>query len=172
MRTQTHKLNPNPLRCSAYHEAGHAVVGVLGGLKLEIATIRPTDGSDPQCRWDNDYMETILKSDQKIRSSFTKRFAEMNLASRFSEAMACDMKSDEQQDSHHGDYLDLQRMRRKAGFGYFRLATIPKLKRRARALVKENAAAIAAVAERLLESATLDQIQIESIIKENPPPRR
>jgi hypothetical protein len=62
MRTQTHMLNPNPLRCCAYHEAGHAVVWVIGGIKLKIATIRPADGSDPQCRWDGDYINPILAS--------------------------------------------------------------------------------------------------------------
>ena len=45
-------LNPNPLRCSTYHEPGHGVVGISGGIELKLTALRPKDGSDPQCRWD------------------------------------------------------------------------------------------------------------------------
>ena len=131
MRTQTHMLNPNPLRCSAYHEAGHAVVGIVRGLKIKIATIRPADGLNPHCRWDQGYVDQMLKAEpRKIRGSFTRCFAEMSLASRYSEAFVCNIKSDEQRDSHHGDYLDAQFMRRRANLEYFSLGTVSRLKRR------------------------------------------
>jgi hypothetical protein len=105
---------------------------------------------------------------QKMRRSFTTCFAEMGLASRYSEAMACDTKSDEQRDARHGDYLDIQVMRRKAGLDYFSLMNVSKLKHRARTLVKQYAAAKTAVAERLLMCETLDRAEVENIIKRNP----
>jgi hypothetical protein len=170
MRTQTHMLNSNPLRCSAYHEAGHAVVGIARGLKLRIATIRPADGSDPNCRWDQDYIDQMLNAEpRRIRRSFTIAFAEMSLASRYSEALACNIKSDEQRDSHHGDYLGAQLMRHRATREFFSLATVSKLKRRACTLVTQYSVAITAVAERLLLCGGLDQADVKRIIEENPP---
>jgi hypothetical protein len=170
MRTQTHMLNLSPKKCSAYHEAGHAVVGIARGLKLKIATIRPADGSNPHCRWHQDYIDQMLKGKpRKTCRSFTRCFAEMSLASRYSEALRCNVKSDEQRDAHHGDYLDAQFMRRRAKLDYFSLANVSTLKRRARTLVTQYAAAITAVAERLLVCGGLDQADVELIIKENPP---
>ena len=67
MRTQTHMLNPNPKKCSAYHEAGHAVMGIIGGLRLKNVTIRVSDDCDPHCRWDRDYIYPILKSESQWR---------------------------------------------------------------------------------------------------------
>ena len=49
----------------------------------------------------------MMKSDQKMRTSFTRCFAKMSLAARHSEKMACDTTSDEQQDGRHADYLDI-----------------------------------------------------------------
>jgi hypothetical protein len=168
-RTQTHMSNPDPLRCDAYHEAGHAVVGIIRGLKLKIATVRPADGSDLQCRWDCSHIDKMLKSEQRLRRVFTKCFAEMSLASRYSEAMSCDTTSDEQRDAHHGDYIDAQFMLRRANLEYFSLATVSALKRRARTSVKQCATAIMTVVEKLLVCEGLDQVEIERIIKENPP---
>jgi hypothetical protein len=168
MRTQTHMLNPNPKNCSAYHEAGHAVVGIIGGLKLKTVTIRVTDDFDPHCRWDGDHINPILKSESlEAREAFTERFAETCLASRYSEAMRCDISSDEQRDSHHFDYLHLQNMRQKASLDEFSPETVEQLNRRARTLVKQYAAAITAVADRLLVCETLDQTEVENLIKEN-----
>ena len=169
MRTQTHMLNPNPLRCSAYHEAGHAVVGIARGLKLKIATVRPADASDPHCRWDQEYIVQMLNAKpRKICRSFTIYFAEMSLASRYSDALVCNVKSDEQRDSHHADYLDAQFMRRRANLEYFSLGAVSKLKRRARTLVTQYDSAVRAVAERLLACGGLDPAQIERIIEEKP----
>ena len=165
---QTHMLNPNPKKCSAYHEAGHAVVGIIGGLKLKTVTVRVTDNFDPHCRWDEDYINPILKSESlEPREDFTELFAEMCLASRYSEMLSCDISSDEQRDSHRFDWLDLQNIAR-AALSEFSLETVEQLNRRARTLVNQYAAAIRAVADRLLVCGTLDQTEVESIIKDNP----
>jgi hypothetical protein len=169
MRTQTHMLNPNPKKCSAYHEAGHAVVGIANGLLLKHVTIGGAGDHDPHCLWDRDYINPILESGSpEARESLTQRFAETCLASRYSEAMGCDISSDEQRDSHHFDHLGIQKTRRKASLDELSPETIEQLNSRARTLVKQYAAAITAVAERLLVRETLNQADIEDIIKENP----
>jgi hypothetical protein len=65
MRTQTHMLNPNPKKCSAYHEAGHAVVGIVRGLRLTHVTISESGDLDPYCRWDQGYIDEMLKSEPR-----------------------------------------------------------------------------------------------------------
>jgi ATP-dependent Zn protease len=170
MRTQTHMLNLSPKKCSAYHEAGHAVVGIVNGLRLKHVTISGSGDLDPHCRWDKDVLDPILESGSlEAREAFTGRFAEMSLASRYSEAMGCDITSDEQRDSHHGDYVHAQSIRRKASLDEFGPAMVERLTQRARTLVTQYAAAIKAVAEKLLECDGLDQADIERIIWENPP---
>jgi ATP-dependent Zn protease len=170
MRTQTHMLNSSPKKCIAYHEAGHAVVGIVNGLRLKHVTVSGSGDVDPHCRWDKVGIDPILESGSlEVRKAFTERFTEMSLASRYSEVMGCDISSDEQRDSHDGDYADAQSMRRTASLDEFDHGTVERLTQRARTLVTQYAAAITAVAERLLVCGELDQADIERIIEENPP---
>ena len=81
--------------------------------------------------------------------------------------MSCDISSDEQRDSHRFDCLDLQNMRQKASLDAFSPGTVEQLNRRARTLVKRYAAAITAIADRLLVCQTLDQTDVENLVKEN-----
>ena len=98
-RTQTHMLNSDAKKCSAYHEAGHAVVGVLGGLLLDYVTARETSAIDPHCKWKKEFIDRMLSNEGEERERFTDRFAEMCLAAEYAEALACDVSSDEQKEA-------------------------------------------------------------------------
>jgi hypothetical protein len=135
MRTTTADLNEKPKKCSAYHEAGHAVVGVARGIRLGYVTARETADLDPHCLWDRDHVNGMLANENaEVRSEFTERFAEMSLASRHSELMACRTDSDEQKDAAHCDYLGIEVMRWRARLDYFGLDRAEQLNESAKGI--------------------------------------
>jgi hypothetical protein len=167
MRIQSHMLNDNPLRCDAYHEAGHAVIGLLHGMRLKYASIRPPGGLDPHCRWDDAFIDPIVTTGTlEARRAFVAAFAEVSLASRHSEAIICTM-SDEQNDAHAGDLGDAQKMCLRAGLAEFTAAEIERVNARAGQLVHQHTGAITAIAEKLYVAATLTQQEIEAILEAN-----
>lgn len=68
----------------------------------------------------------------------------------FSEPIECELKSDEQKEARHYDYLDAQRMKYYCHKQYFGMSSeIPNIVDEAKALVEKHKAAIVAVAEQL-----------------------
>ena len=155
MASSTADLNPQPERCDAYHESGHAVVGVVRGLQLISVTVRDTGGMAPHCAWDHSWVDELVKRPDEpgvaeAIDAFTEFHAEMCLASRFAEALVCNIESREQQEALHYDYVDAERVRYERALRYFGWTTIEKLKRRPEALVNKYAKAIEMVANGVL----------------------
>jgi hypothetical protein len=172
MPTSTADLNPHPERCDAYHEAGHAVVGVVRGLQLTSVTGQDAGHTPPHCAWDHGWVNGLLDTaDQpgvpEQINAFTEFHAEMCLASRYAEALVCNVKSDEQQEALHYDYVDAERVRYQCGLGYFGWSRIQQLKQSAEALVNGHAKAIKMVADKLLAGQTLTKEQVAAIIEES-----
>ena len=174
MFTPTSNSNPEPARCDAYHEAGHAIVGVALNLQLDYVTAATTAELPPHCRWNYDQMYTLINhrsesSDDntdldKQLDDLSKRHAEMCLASRYSEALACNTESDEQTDAYHCDYLDAERIRYCCVGNYFGLRGIRTLEKSTFDLVQKHKAAIAVVADRLLNGERLSHEQVRNLL--------
>jgi hypothetical protein len=151
-RTTASDFNPDTKRCSAYHEAGHAVIGITLGLEIAYVTAKETDADDPHCKWSKEFIAKTLAAKEPYceLEAFTERFAKACLASRYSEAMICKTHSNEQEDAKHYDYLGIQVMRWRAGLFYFDPEQVERLSNQAERLVTDHALEIAAVAEQLL----------------------
>lgn len=174
MPSCTADLNADPRRCDAFHEAGHAVIAVVRGLRLTNVTGVDAIQMPPHCDFDHSEFEDLLDRrpepgvQERIRL-FTEHHAEMCLASHYSEAIACDTSSDEQKDALHCDYLDAERVRYTYLQNYFGLLGIKALHERARDLVAQYQRAITRVAEELLDGHTLNQDQVLTIVTESEP---
>jgi hypothetical protein len=169
MLTLTADLNREPERCDAFHEAGHAVLGVVRGFRLKSVTALDTGGIPPHCAWDDAAIKALLGQRDKPGvaaqiEQFTERHAEMCFASRYAEEMACDISSDEQQDALHCDYLDAERVHYCCVGNYLGRTRVARLRDSARDLVNQHAAAVSRVAEKLLTGATLTHEQVEALI--------
>lgn len=164
MSMTTGELNRDPARCDAYHEAGHTVVGVVLGLKLQSVSIRDTGTNPPQTVWDHSFLEDLRQNDKKAFATYTENYAIVCLASEYAEELCCDVSSREQKEAFHGDYLDAQWLRKAGQLPYFSFAIIDQLKQRAKEHVYMNRRAIDLVSERLLRGETLDSVQATELM--------
>lgn len=171
MPTTTADLNQHPECCDAFHEAGHAVIGVFRGLHLSSVTGADAVHTPPHCVWDLSEFDALLPNREQPGveaqiEEFTERYAEMCLASCYSEKSVCDAGSDEQAEALHCDYLDAERIRYCYVGNYLGRTRVNELHGRSRALVAQHAQAIARVAERLLAGETLSHEQVHAVIVE------
>ena len=170
MPTLTADLNKEPHRCDAYHEAGHAVIGVRLGLQLKSVTCVDNGRTPPNCSWDYSEIDRLRKeSDDQTNSEkideFTRHHAIMCLASGYAEQLACNTSSDEQQEALHCDYLDAERIHYNCTGNYLGKTLLEQLRTRTRELVERDKPAVARVAEQLLNGQTLTHEQILSFIR-------
>jgi hypothetical protein len=149
------------------------VIGVILGHDLNSVTSVTGADSSPHCSWDDSKFAPLMQEPDPVQATaaFVKSHALMCLAAQYSEACECEIKSDEQTEARHYDYLDAQRMKYYCHKQYFGTSTeIPNLCDEAKALVEKHNAAIVAVAEQLRVVASLDHDQIQALIDANPPP--
>ena len=153
--------------CDAYHEAGHAVIGVALGLNLTLAASAACKLANPKCEFDHGAFNEMLKKgdpgDKEKIIQGTESLAIMLFASEFAEALVCDMRSTEQQEAIHGDYFDAQVARKGCGLPYLSARDVARLKERARNDVRRLEPAIRIVGDRLRRGERLDRNQVQVI---------
>lgn len=137
---------------------GKAIIASASHVRF-VTIIVETIARNDMSQFVNHRADRCRGGDEQIRL-FTEHHAEMCLASRYSEAIACNIDSDEQQDALHCDYLDAERIRYYCLANYFRRRGISSFYARASNLVGQHAQAIRLVAERLLAGETLDHEQV------------
>jgi ATP-dependent Zn protease len=170
MPTLTAELNKEPHRCDAYHEAGHAVIGVILGLQLKRVTCVDNGRTPPNCSWDYSEIDRLLTESENQNNStkideFTRNHAMMCLASEYAEQLACKTSSDEQEEALHCDYLDAQRIRYNYTGNYLGKTLLKQLHTKTKGLVQQHNAAVEKVAEQLLKEKSLNHDQILSLIQ-------
>jgi len=164
----TCQINDDAALCDALHEAGHAVVGVVLGFDLVFAASAACKTADPKCKFDhtafNQMVEKGDPSDTNKIVDGTERSAIMLFAGEYAEAFACDLRSREQQEAIHGDYLDAQLTRTMCRLPYLSFQTVINLKQRAEVEVRRLEPAIRVVAEFLRRGETLDLKQVKDLM--------
>jgi ATP-dependent Zn protease len=173
--TRTEDFNKEPRRCDAYHEAGHAVIGVILNLRLNTVTGVDNGRTPPNCSWDYSEIDRLQNTSDDHNNSeeiyeFTRNHAMMCLASKYAERLACDTSSDEQEESLHYDYLDAERIRYNCTGNYLGKTLVGQLRNTTETLVQQHRTAIERVAKQLLNGQTLNHAQILSLIRDDGSP--
>jgi hypothetical protein len=92
-------MPPAVNKTDAYHEAGHAVIGILQGFRLESATGVDKIGLFPHCKWEKwNVTQEQAEQDQAVAKDFTRRHALMCVAAEFSEAVVGNVNNPESAD--------------------------------------------------------------------------
>ena len=145
---------PVDRRHLAYHEAGHAVINLVIGYKVEKATIRPRYSLLGYVNWDG------RTSDDKVDEAIAK--IKSNLAGPLAEQLI----NPEQFDNLilNGSRGDWQRVRKAAR--QIANGMIDRLILETRALVQEHRSAIERVANALLEHEVLTGKEIQGLFDE------
>jgi hypothetical protein len=166
----TSDLNPDDQKCDAYHEGGHAVVGIKERLVLKIVTIINAGNAHPHCEWDlTESRRWVGAEGDEARNKlhdFTVRYAIMALASRYSEALCCDVSSVEQEDAFRIDADAIDNVRRSAGLPSFDGIELQQLALTAKARVHEHKDAIIRVADKLRAKRTLTGEEVKNTLDE------
>jgi hypothetical protein len=155
------------MKSDAYHEAGHAVIGVLLKFTLVYVSGDATKG-DPHCKWTPHGIQHVdITSSQDEISECDRRtraYALMCLASEFSEALVSDVNNMETIEALHLDYLLAEHIRMSCGLYFFGLNQKTQLRLEAKALVEQNKDGIGRVAEALMAGRVLTHDQVEALI--------
>jgi len=138
---------------AAYHEAGHAVIGVLMDFELDSVTIDPGEGMSM-----DGYSATTNAPSRE------KGSGEEQLRRRAVYILAGEM-AEKKFDPVRANQLDWQGDREELAF--LKLDGILALKAEAEKLVKDNWTAIEAVARALLDRKTLTGLQVKFLVVRN-----
>ena len=85
MPTTTSDFFPDSRKCDSYHEAGHAVIGVLlEHVLTEASSITGADTS-PHCSWNDDKFAPLMQAADPVLATtpFVNSHALMCLAAQF-----------------------------------------------------------------------------------------
>ena len=163
--------DPDALRATAYHEAGHAVAEVVQGLSVSSASIVADADDDSLGRC---YSPPVLgyefnsarEQRQVARASIVGCYAGVE-AQRLVDPAPADFHGqadDEQAFAVSREYAVLPRSCEFVGDDAH-MAYLERLRREARRLVRKHRRAVEAVAEALLQHETLDGVDIEAIVE-------
>jgi ATP-dependent Zn protease len=159
---------PSALECTAYHEAGHAVVDLALGLTVQKVSIVPDDASNGFCRGPS--VQLYEASGRKERRTVARAAIISCYAGLEAQRLV-----DPNPAEHHGDGDEDEAFELSRRWGVLpgrcdfigddrHQAYLDRLRTEARRLVKRQRAAVARLAAELLARRELEGAEVERIV--------